>query len=39
MYLYILLVYIFSSPIDDINGMFKLPGEIISRLEGINVQS
>lgn len=28
------LVYIFSSTKDDINGMFRLPGEIISRLEG-----
>lgn len=39
MYLYMWLVYIFSSTKDDINGTFRLPGEIISRLEGINVQS
>lgn len=39
MYLYVCLVYIFSSTKTDINGTLRLPGEIISRLEGINVQS
>lgn len=35
MYLYMCLVYIFSSAKTDISGTLRLPGEIISRLEGI----
>lgn len=39
MYLYMCLVYIFSSTKTDINGMLRLPGEIIRRREVMNVQS